>query len=90
MVATVADPFECASLTIPPRYTLIDEQVEPFIQQWRDLDARKIVASTRNKQQDEDDVDGDTEDEELGIEQQQVDRGVTKPIHHWTKTTRQE
>jgi hypothetical protein len=37
------DPFDCSSLKIPPTHALIDEIVQQYVEEWRELDERKIL-----------------------------------------------
>jgi hypothetical protein len=39
----VNDPFDCSSLVVPPIYDIVDTVASKFVQQWRDLDQRKVV-----------------------------------------------
>lgn len=39
------DPFECHSLTVPPTHALADAVADHFVQQWRELDKRKIAGT---------------------------------------------
>jgi hypothetical protein len=38
------DPFDCTSLAVPPTFDLVKDVAIDFVQQWRDLDERKVVA----------------------------------------------
>lgn len=38
------DPFDCTCLAVPPTFDLVQDVATDFIQQWRDLDERKVVA----------------------------------------------
>jgi hypothetical protein len=38
------DPFDCTSLAVPPTFDLVKDVATDFVQQWRDLDERKVVA----------------------------------------------
>ena len=40
------DPFDCRSLMIAPTYTLINEVVAQFEEEWRELDERKIIVNS--------------------------------------------
>lgn len=47
-----ADPFDCSKLAVPPTTTLVDENLGEFIEQWKNLDERKVppeVASTNKR-----------------------------------------
>ena len=37
-----SDPFTCASLEIPPSHTLVDHLADQVVEEWRELDERKI------------------------------------------------
>jgi hypothetical protein len=38
------DPFDCACLAVPPTFDLVQDVATRFVQEWRDLDERKVVA----------------------------------------------
>lgn len=37
------DPFDCSSLTIPTTFHRVDEVTKGFVQEWRDLEGKKII-----------------------------------------------
>jgi hypothetical protein len=42
------DPFDCSSVAIPPTRALVEHQVAQFVDEWRELDERKISTKTDN------------------------------------------
>jgi hypothetical protein len=47
------DPFDCTSVTIPPTYTMVDAMIGSYIDAWKDLDDRKILATPETFDNDE-------------------------------------
>jgi hypothetical protein len=46
------DPFDCTGLAVPPTFDLVQDVASHFVQQWRDLDQRKVVQQHVNTTED--------------------------------------
>lgn len=37
------DPFDCSSMKIPPAFGLVEDAIQGYVDEWRELDERKVV-----------------------------------------------
>jgi hypothetical protein len=77
------DRYDCRSLAIPPTHELVDSVADDFVQQWRELDQRKISSDNVILAQKQTNRHSSTADDTDTTMTDNHDENVPKPMPRW-------